>query len=276
MNFHRDKVNKGGQIPPFEHNKSCHSVNFNNEIFKGPYSSLQISPSGLDIDGLAAVQNKQFEDFTYTLYQNLHAIDPKKAEEILFSTTGKHTIPHESPPQEPVLPMTHARKLLDSPLEPSEPSSSDSSSSNTSSLSTKHEWYSSSSESSTSSSFIKVKKRSKDKRSSKKSKKKNKLHPSPPAKEFIPTDTTSWSTIKFKKALSELLAYNWDVRGLTIIDMYKGDELMLFTCLERQKFQMEREKISKLQQNLLDTAKKQNLEQLQYSDDPLERRRCFT
>ena len=60
--------------------------------------------------------------------------------------------------------------------------------------------------------------------------------------------------------------------GLHILSLYKNDEVLLFHTLHKHKFKMEQAKTARVQKDLLETAKKQNLEILKHSDDPLERR----
>ena len=62
--------------------------------------------------------------------------------------------------------------------------------------------------------------------------------------------------------------------GLHILSLYKDDEVLLFHTLHKHKHKMELAKTARVQKDLLETAKKQNLEILKHSDDPLERR-CF-
>ena len=52
--------------------------------------------------------------------------------------------------------------------------------------------------------------------------------------------------------------------------------MMLFHTLHKLKFKLEQEKTSKLQKELLETAKKHNLESLKHSDEAIDRRRNFS
>ena len=97
----------------------------------------------------------------------------------------------------------------------------------------------------------------------------------PKTTEYEIPDTTPWSPQEFKQALQDLLTYDWDMTGLHILSLYKNDEVLLFHTLHRHKFKMELANIARVQKDLLDHAKKQNLEILKHSDDPLERRRFF-
>ena len=47
--------------------------------------------------------------------------------------------------------------------------------------------------------------------------------------------------------------------GLNILSLYKFDEILLFHTLHKHKIKLKQAKISKVQKNLLETAKKQNL-----------------
>ena len=60
------------------------------------------------------------------------------------------------------------------------------------------------------------------------------------------------------------------------MSLYKEDELLLYHSLRNHKFNMKQSKISKLQKELLDTAKKQNLETLKHQDSAMDRRRLFS
>ena len=85
-----------------------------------------------------------------------------------------------------------------------------------------------------------------------------------------------WSNQEFHNSLQELIQYDWDIRGLHILSLYKDDEMMLFHSLHKFKFKLEQEKTARLQKELLETAKKHNLESLKHSDDPLECRHYFS
>ena len=51
---------------------------------------------------------------------------------------------------------------------------------------------------------------------------------------------------------------------------------MLYNSIHKLKFKLESEKTARLQKNILETAKKHNLEILKHSDDPLEHRHYFS
>ena len=71
---------------------------------------------------------------------------------------------------------------------------------------------------------------------------------------------------EIKQALQELLTYDWDMTGLHILSLYNNDEVLLFHTLHKHKFKMELAKTARVQKDLLETAKKQNLEILKHSD----------
>ena len=58
--------------------------------------------------------------------------------------------------------------------------------------------------------------------------------------------------------------------GLQILSLYKDDEVLIFHTLHKHKFKLEQARISRVQKYLLETAKKQNLELLKHSYDPLQ------
>ena len=199
--------------------------------------------------------------------------DPETANAILYHSQISPSNQDTPPTYTPALPApdTSPPGLISSPLEPSEPSSSDSScSSSTSSAA----WYS---KSSSSSGSKRSRRKGGKKKKSKKHKKKVSKHPIMPTQlKFVTTDTTSWSKQHFKEALQELLMYDWDIRGLHLMSLYKEDELLLYHSLCKHKFNLEHSKITRMQKDLLDTAKKQNLESLKHQDSAIDRRRLFS
>ena len=269
-------------------NHSKHSFNHSNskEIFEDSNSSSKISAPAPNLTQLEEQYDKQFNEFAHSLYHALREHDPVRADSILFSQqTPIDRIPHnQRPPSRPYqtpyqahtpyqdtyvpTPAPAPEVLLQSPIEPSEPSSSDSSS--TSSTSS---WDTNSSSESQKSKKKGGKKKKKQK-SKKNSKKRKPFRPSSPTYQ-IP-NTTSWTSREFKTGLQDLLTYDWDMTGLHILSLYKDDELLLYHTLHKHKFKLEQAKIAKVQKDLLETAKKQNLESLKHSDDPLECRRFFT
>ena len=72
------------------------------------------------------------------------------------------------------------------------------------------------------------------------------------------------------------MLYDWDMRGFNIISMYKGDEEGMFKALSAHKFNLEQNKVSKLQYQILDAAKKQNLHSLKHEDDHVEHRHLYS
>ena len=79
---------------------------------------------------------------------------------------------------------------------------------------------------------------------------------------YIRPDTTPWTNQQFQNALQELIQYDWDIRGLHILYLYKDDEIMLFHTLHKFKFKLEQEKTARLQKKFIETAKKHNVESL--------------
>ena len=249
------------------HEEQSHSNHFN--LNKNNLDGIN-SPSELfshlpETSSLADQHHKLVEDFAFQCFETLKHHNPKAADDILYNSQARST------PRQSSTHNTHQRNptnnLIASPMEPSDPSSSDSScSSSTSSTA----WYSKSSSSSSS-------KRSRRKGGKKKKNKKHKNHLNIPSQlKYVPIDTTAWSKQQFKEALQELLLYDWDIRGLHIMSLYKEDELLLYHSLRKHKFNMEQSKITKLQKDLLDTAKKQNLETLKHQDSAMDRRRLFS
>ena len=67
---------------------------------------------------------------------------------------------------------------------------------------------------------------------------------SPSENVYIKPDTTPWSDQEFQKSLQDLIQYDWDIRGLHILSLYKNDEMMIFHALQRLKFKLENGKVA--------------------------------
>ena len=231
-----------------EANHSNHSKNCSNsKIFEEFQSANQNFTTAHLPEQLEAQYDRQFNEFTNSLYHALREYDPVRAESILFNTKTPsndppnlnlppqvpESTPYTNPPQNTYTPyfIPEPEELLQSPIEPSEPSSSDSSS--TSSTSS---WDTCSSSTKKKSKKKGGKKKKKQKKH-KKSKKNKPFHPG--NAEYETPDTTPWSPQEFKQALLELLTYDWDMTGLHILSLYKNDEVLLFHTLHRHRFKME-------------------------------------
>ena len=63
--------------------------------------------------------------------------------------------------------------------------------------------------------------------------------------------------------------------GLHILSLYKNDEVLLFHTLHRHIFKMEQAKIARVQKDLLESAKKQNLENIKTLRRPFTKKMIF-
>ena len=207
------------------HSKNCSNSKILEEFQSAPQN---ITTAHLP-EQLEAQYDRQFNEFTNSLYHALREYDPVRAESILFNTRtpmnnplnfnfppqAPDSTPYTNPPQNTTTPyyIPDPEGLLQSPIEPSEPSSSDSSS--TSSTSSRDTCSSSTKKKS-------KKKGGKKKKKQKKHKKNKKNKPFHPGNaEYDTSDTTPWSPQEFKQALQRLLTYDWDITGLHILYLYK-------------------------------------------------------
>ena len=267
----------GNHFPSHKWSNNNRSLNHSNLDFEDKNVLSSPPPSGLNEDYLASQQHEYNQTFIDMLYEHLSINQsPEFSDQIFKAALHQSSSPSNQMPsssQQDAANAQHtpspASPLQQSPSPADPDDSDDSSSSSSSSTSSSHQWYSSSS-SETKSSKKKGGKHKKKKKSS------TFASVSSPKKQYIPTDTSTWSVQQYKKALQELMLYDWDMRGFNIINMYRGDEEGMFKALSAHKFNLEQDKVSKLQYQVLDAAKKQNLHYLRHEDDHVERRRLYS